>query len=186
MKKLITLFLVLFSSGCLSNDSFDFNKEIQKQLEIIQKENSSQVKNMAEKPYPNLVVFVSLSMPESSLEGIIRQADKINAAVVIRGVLPQGFKATVNQIQKILIGNRTDPKDVLGGITIDPERFKQFSVDKVPTYVLVETGKCKTSKEFCDPSDYDKLQGNITPIAALNLFRNSGEHSKLADELLRE
>lgn len=186
MKRLTLFILLALSFQCLAN-GFDFNSEIQKQLEKIHDENAGryETENSLERPHPNLIIFVSLSMPESSLESILRQADEINAAVLIKGVVPQGFKATIDRIQKILIGNRTDPKDILGGVSIAPERFDQFSVTKVPTYVLIETEQCKIAKDYCDSRYYDKLEGNITPISALNVFRNNGEHAKLADDLLR-
>ncbi|MBY7933075.1 type-F conjugative transfer system pilin assembly protein TrbC [Vibrio furnissii] len=186
MKRLTVFVLLALSFQCLAN-GFDFNKEIQKQLEKIHDENAGKYAdvNNLERPHPNLIIFVSLSMPESSLESILRQADEINAAVVIKGVVPQGLKATIDNVSKLLIGNRTDPKDIFGGISIMPERFDQFGVNKVPTYILIPQDKCKVAKDYCDPKNYDKLVGNITPISALNVFRNNGEYAKLADDILR-
>lgn len=184
MKKIVVFLLFALSFQCFAN-GLNLNPEIQQQLIKMYRSHQGEVPHERRRAYPNLIVFVTLSMPTSSLQGIIRQASKLNAAVVIRGIVPQGFKATVRRITHILVGNRTNPQNILGGVSIDPERFKQFHVDVAPTYVLLESGKCINSKKYCDSQYYDKLVGNITPISALNLFRNVGDHGKLAEKVLK-
>ncbi len=136
---------------------------------------------------PNLIVFVSLSMPDSTLKGIILQAQKLNAEVVIRGVLPSGFKATTSRLSELLIDDPNQAtKEPLGGVSIDPVRFRQFAVTRVPTYVLLDDGACAVAKLPCGSEHFDQLEGNVTPISALHVFEQKGMLSPIAHRLLEQ
>lgn len=52
-----------------------------------------------------VMVFVSLTMPESSLKALLKQSEVWQVPLVIRGVLPDGFTATANTIQSLLQTN---------------------------------------------------------------------------------
>ncbi|MFA0077994.1 type-F conjugative transfer system pilin assembly protein TrbC [Vibrio artabrorum] len=115
-----------------------------------------------------LLILVSLSMPSSSLVPLMRQAHELGAPVYIQGVLPSGFKATVQKINQLLQAQGEAP---IGGISIDPHPFKTWGVTRVPTYILQDQGRV------------DRLTGNVTPRAALQQFALSGENAALARTL---
>jgi conjugal transfer pilus assembly protein TrbC len=146
---------------------------------------------------PPLQIFVSLNMPQSSLIPLLRQASELGAPVMIRGVLPQGFKATIDAVYQLMAQMEQQHLPPLGGVSIDPHAFTTWHVTRVPTFVLQEAGTSLSSPTESSPTESnpaeasqvepnlaDRLVGNLTPIAALKQFAISGEHSELARSLL--
>ena len=81
----------------------------------------------------DLYIFVSLSMPVETLKAIARQAKQTNAVMILRGI-PGGltgkknWQAATNQLQPLV---------ALGAnVQIDPEQFKRYNIQTVPSYVL--------------------------------------------------
>jgi conjugal transfer pilus assembly protein TrbC len=128
---------------------------------------------------PPLQIFVSFSMPQSSLIPLLRQAGELGAPVMIRGVLPQGVKATIDAVYQLMAQMQQQHLPPLGGVSIDPHAFIAWHVTRVPTFVLQPT-----ALNPAEPGPPDRLVGNLTPMAALKQFAISGEHSKLARSLL--
>ncbi|TFH89097.1 type-F conjugative transfer system pilin assembly protein TrbC [Vibrio ouci] len=111
-----------------------------------------------------VMVFVSLTMPDSSLKALLKQSEIWQVPLVIRGVLPQGFMATTNKIQVLL---KTDAKDsISSGFAISPEWFQTFNIQEVPTFVAVKPGRC-LPEQPCSESDYDIVKGNVSIADAL-------------------
>ncbi len=80
---------------------------------------------------PRLLVFVSFSMPERTLQRLVDQTAKAQASLVIRGFVNGSLRETVARAQG-LIGNRQV------AFQIDPQAFDRFAVVKTPTFVLVQ------------------------------------------------
>jgi conjugal transfer pilus assembly protein TrbC len=97
---------------------------------------------------PGLLIFVSFSMPERTLQRLVDQAAKAQASLVIRGFVNGSLQETVAHAQR-LIGNRQV------AFQIDPQAFDRFAVVKTPTFVLVHGGvqgqAC--SAGLCFPAD---------------------------------
>lgn len=116
-----------------------------------------------------VMVFVSLTMPESSLRSLLKQSEIWQVPLVIRGVLPQGFPATASKIQSLL----TEPngETIQSGIAINPEWFRTFDIKEVPTFVAIKPGRC-LPKQPCHHQDYDIVRGNVSlPDALEHLAR---------------
>ena len=69
---------------------------------------------------PEVIVFMSLSAPAASWRQWSREAARIGAALVLRGLGPDGFQATVKRIGPYL--------DREGGAAIDPRLFRLFGI----------------------------------------------------------
>ena len=82
---------------------------------------------------PGLFIFVSLTMPRATLQGLVDQAARAKASIVIRGFAKGSLRDTVAQVQG-LIGKQQV------GIQIDPLAFDRFAISKVPSFVLVRDG----------------------------------------------
>lgn len=80
-----------------------------------------------------ILVFVSLSMPKESLIELCNEAEKYNATLIIRGIHQNSFTKTKDKILKI------SPKGL--SLNIDPELFKRYNIQRVPTFILVRNGK---------------------------------------------
>lgn len=80
----------------------------------------------------NVLVFVSLTMPEEALKRIGQDAKKIGAVVVMRGMkygLKPGTWADSLEAIKPLAGTGAN-------VQINPELFKQFGIRAVPTFAV--------------------------------------------------
>ncbi len=75
---------------------------------------------------PQILVFVSLSMPKLSLQELARQADSGNATLIMRGLKNNSFKDMAAELKELGIS-----------VQIDPNLFKQYQITKVPTFVLL-------------------------------------------------
>ena len=106
-----------------------------------------------------VLVFVSLAMPESSLKQLAMEAEKTKARLVIRGLLENSFKTTLTRRQELKIPGE-----------IDPTLFELFDVSRVPTFV-----RCRMTAEGAVKAGHDRLTGNIFLRDALEKFETLGE-----------
>lgn len=80
---------------------------------------------------PALLVFVSFSMPEATLERLAEQASRAGATLLLRGLVDDSLSKTVARVQRV-IGARPV------SFQIDPQAFDRFSVTATPSFVLVK------------------------------------------------
>ena len=128
---------------------------------------------------PGLFIFVSLSMPRATLQGLVDQAARAKAAIVIRGFANGSLRDTVAQVQG-LIGK----KQV--AIQIDPLAFDRFAISKVPSFVLVRDGTRPVScaSGSCAPADsFLRAAGDVSLDYALEHTQRSAPAFSPAAEL---
>lgn len=82
---------------------------------------------------PGLLIFISFSMPETTLARLVDQAARARASLLLRGLVNGSLRDTVERMQR-LIGNRQV------SVQIDPQAFDRFSIARIPTFVLVRDG----------------------------------------------
>ncbi|WP_394252847.1 type-F conjugative transfer system pilin assembly protein TrbC [Vibrio profundi] len=128
-----------------------------------------------------VMVFVSLTMPESSLKALLKQSETWQVPLVIRGVLPDGFMSTANHIQSLLQTNEKTP--INSGFAISPEWFQTFNIQEVPTFVAVKPGRC-LPKQPCSESDHDIVKGNVSLPDALEHLAK-GENPDVVRQVLQ-
>lgn len=110
-------------------------------------------------PASNVLIFVSFSMPKESLRGWLKEADKIKAPVIIRGLVHNSFRDTTTAIMHLVTDNR-------GGFQLDPTLFKRFHIEKVPAVVLI-SASC-LARENCN--EFNVMYGDVTLDYALKQF----------------
>ena len=137
------------------------------------------------KPNPSadangVMVFVSLGMPATSLQQLLMQSADLQVPLIVRGVLPQGFTATVKQMNH-LIDNKG--KTIQSGFAINPQWFTQFGITQVPAFVAVRPNKCQ-AKQPCSTDDFDVIYGNVSLYDALNLLAQHGSIPDVAAKTL--
>lgn len=76
------------------------------------------------------LVFLSFSMPEKSLLQWLFQCKKAGATPVIRGLIHNSFKDTMNVIATL-------SKKTGLGLQLDPILFQTFSINEVPAVVFI-------------------------------------------------
>jgi conjugal transfer pilus assembly protein TrbC len=141
--------------------------------------------------HTDFLIFASFSIGEKGLRNLIKQAALYRGAVILRGFKNGDLKETAKFLLQFAGKGGSqlegDSGDDLGGgregIAIDPTLFEEYSITKVPTYVLTmpceEVGLGRGCK-----AQYDKLTGNVSPRYALEKFSERGELSKEALERL--
>ncbi len=116
---------------------------------------------------PILMVFISLSMPQATLQRLVDQASRAKASLLIRGLTKGSLRDTVAQVQS-LIGQRKV------AIQIDPQAFERYAVVQVPSFVIVRSGARLASTTACaygscaSPEDFVRLAGDVSLDYALS------------------
>lgn len=117
-------------------------------------------------------VAVSFSMPPADLRRLGRDAQKAGATIVIRGLVRGSFKET------LLAAKQVFDEDSLGGVSIDPNVFRAFDIQAVPTFIAAAgpVQPCAKGLE-CTPAapPHDRIGGNIPLGAALQLLKAQGD-----------
>ena len=128
--------------------------------------NSGAAAQFLKGPQAELLIFVSFSMPKTSIEFLAAQAQKIGGKLLIRGLKDNSFQKTAQEVKAL--------KAVL---QLDPEKFEKFLVKGVPQFVI----------DYGD--HYDILSGNVSLEFALEKFiqeRPSGKAVELLKTLRGE
>jgi type-F conjugative transfer system pilin assembly protein TrbC len=114
-------------------------------------------------PDPNisdLLIFVSMSMPDKTLMEYSKQARRFRATLVLRGFVDDKLSSTQKRIMKL---NAEGAE-----WQISPEPFKQFKITKVPTIVLAN-GEASILEDGCArQTTYASVSGDINLKAALD------------------
>ena len=134
-----------------------------------------------------VIVFTSLSVPESSWRQWSREAAKIGAPLVLRGVKAGGFAQTASEIRSRLHGfdggefppGAGLPTAGLPGsaAALDPRLFRLFRVAHVPAVAVVPGGvpPCESRGCSSDPvPPHDLVTGNVGLEAALEIIAREG------------
>ena len=118
---------------------------------------------------PEVIVFMSLSAPAESWRQWSREAARIGAPLVLRGLGPDGLQATVKRIGPYL--------DREGGAAIDPRLFRLFDITVIPAVAVVPGGvrPCESRGCLSDAAPpHDRVAGNIGLGAALEAIAAEG------------
>lgn len=129
---------------------------------------------------PQLLVFVSLSMPEGALRKLVEQAERTRAVLVLRGLKDGSMVKTALAVRQLL-GERK------AALQIDPQGFDRFGVDQVPTFVLLRDGtqaqRCADAS--CVPaSSYATLAGDVTIEYALEWIESHSSSAQREAKVL--
>ena len=116
--------------------------------------------NAQKSDLPQLLVFVSFSMPENALKELSNEVEKVGGALVVRGLIDNSFKRTAQFL--------TTAK---ASVMIDPTLFERFQITTVPTFVYAK----KISHDEATTPVHDRLMGHVTLYHALTQFRDKGE-----------
>ena len=95
---------------------------------------------------------------------MVADAERYGVTLVLRGLVNRSLKDTA-QAARELIGQRKV------GWLIDPQAFRRFGVQTVPSYVLVRSNAlphaCAMARECFDDGDFVRVVGDVTTAYAL-------------------
>ena len=116
----------------------------------------------------DLMIFVSLSMPDLMLEQYAGQAKRFNAVLMLRGFVNDKMSDTRTTLSRI---NKSGAQ-----WEISPEPFKQFKIDKVPAIVLATAESGSITEDGCaKPETYTAVFGDISVKDALDKMSLLGQ-----------
>ncbi|MFA0072128.1 type-F conjugative transfer system pilin assembly protein TrbC [Vibrio cyclitrophicus] len=126
-----------------------------------------------------VMVFVSLSMPDTALKQLLKQSQQYQVPLVIRGVLPEGIVPTASRIMHLLEGPDEDMA-IDSGFAISPQWFRQFNITHVPAFVAIGEACDET---HCPQGDYDIVYGNLSLPYALTIL-SQGDVGHIAKQVI--
>lgn len=133
---------------------------------------------------PRPLVFVSLSVPETSLRALLEQSRPIGASLVLRGLVDDSMQRTAERLAALLgvdadaADQRRPSPDV--SLTIDPTLFERFQIDAVPAFVVpLEAPAVCTTGGACPPPVHAKLAGDVTLPYALEVIARDAANPRL-------
>jgi conjugal transfer pilus assembly protein TrbC len=114
---------------------------------------------------PELMVFVSFSMPKASLDRIVAESEQTGAVLVLRGLKGNSLTRMGEEVAQ-LIGKRNVTA------IVHPPAFTQFKVSQVPALVLANASQAtRIGTDGCaSPSSYVKVDGDVSQGYALDLI----------------
>ncbi len=158
-------------------------EELRKQQGVDPAELASQYQEltMAKRPTgPDLLVFVSTSMPIQTLRSLAMQINRAGGVMVFRGIKGGLSKKAFNEWIAIL----KPVAETGASIQIDPESFGRYSVTAVPTYVIAARGEGECGGTSC-AADSTSLAGDVSLDYALEKFSaKGGRFGKIAEAYL--
>lgn len=121
----------------------------------------------------DLIVFVSTSMPEASLKRIARETAKIGGVMMLRGFVNDSLMQTVSNTKELA--------NLGAEIQINPDLFRAYEVESVPTFVLAINPQSQAGcvgKAMCQ--SYVKLEGDASLSAVLERMTQSQDKKMAA------
>ncbi len=130
---------------------------------------------------PRPMVFVSFSMPETSLRSLLAEAARVDSPVVLRGLVDNSMKRTVARLGELLgTGNSSETTgEPSPSLAIDPTLFERFGVDKVPTFVLPLDTIAPCTPEGCPVPTHLKVAGDVSLVYALGVMAREADGTTL-------
>lgn len=106
-------------------------------------------------------VFVSLSMPKPALIALNKEAARLGAALVLRGLKDNSYQKTAVYLKEVI--EKTEQ-----GFLVHPELFKRYKIHQVPSFVL-------TMDTLGSKPIFDVVSGHIPIQTALLEIAEKGE-----------
>jgi len=118
---------------------------------------------------PDLLVFVSFSMPGKSLKRLARQSGQAVAAIVLRGLVADAKGKPSFHATGVAVGGLGLERDQ--GFDVNPIVFKRFGVRHVPAFVLLLAPDCQTCGKAFIPKHL-KISGDVSLDYALRRMQS--------------
>lgn len=131
---------------------------------------AQQQKRLAEKQKtrPQIMMFVSFSMPEMEMKQRVADAADYGIPVILRGMVNNDMRQTATAVGRLVNDSKR------GGVEIEPTLFRQFGVHTVPQLIVT-----------CD-GHTDRLSGDLSLPEALKKVAETGECAETVRQRLKK
>lgn len=154
--------------------------KLAEQYEQIRRGPDGAGKSAEDRQASGMLVFVSLGMPKASLERIVADAERTRATLVLRGARDLSFGEAAKDILSVM-------SQAKASWQIDPSLFKQFEIQAVPTYVLIDPARpvlVACGQSHCQATAYSKVAGDVSMSHALEVIElNDAEFADVARDM---
>jgi len=82
----------------------------------------------------SVMVFVSFSMPDASIQQWLDAAHRYHASVLIRGLVNNSFRNTTAKVLSLV--KDTEGQKAKTGVSLDPVAFQKYNINRVPAVVV--------------------------------------------------
>ena len=118
---------------------------------------------------PELMVFVSFSMPRESLMRIIEQSERTGARLIFRGFTGDKLTEMSKRIADLLGNHRVEA-------VVHPPAFTQFKVNQVPALVISQSDAANQLDNGCAQAErYVKVTGDVSQDYALDYIERTSQ-----------
>lgn len=111
----------------------------------------------------DVLIFVSFSMPEKSVQQWFEQAKKIHAPLVLRGLVHDSLQDTQARLTPFMSSNEGGG----AGIIIDPRLFTEYGITRVPAVVVRNTSQACLDETCTHTYPFHVVYGDVGLDAAL-------------------
>lgn len=115
------------------------------------------------------VIFVSFSLPETKLQELLAEADRMGALVVLRGLINDDINATLARISDYTKSQKS------AGIVLDPTLFSRFDVNSVPAFLLPVEPIPPCDIDDCKVPKHVMASGSVSLFYFLDLVKRTGD-----------
>jgi len=116
---------------------------------------------------PEMMIFVSFSMPRESLRRIVEQSERTGARLIFRGFKGDKMTDMATHISALLGKHHVEA-------VIHPPAFSQFKVNQVPALVLAQSDAGNQLDSGCaQPDRYVKVTGDVSQDYALEYIERT-------------
>jgi len=138
------------------------------------------------------LIMISFSMPDDSIKGLFREAQRIGARVILRGMVDGSMQATASHLMALMgVDPQADEQEIKRqaaeatqpAIAIDPTLFRRFDVNRVPTFVVPLAAPAPCSDQSCPTPPYLKVAGDVSLAYALRAIESRSTDRGLRDRL---
>jgi len=139
------------------SEKFDLSEIKERNKQILESSRPCFSQTDTKENYP-IVVFLSFAAPTSLWLEYSESLEKVEGAIVVRGLPNDSFQAFANKIFKLR------KKGVRVPISLDPKLFEKHNIEFYPTIMSISEDKV------------DKISGSISLEYALELFARQEEN----------
>ena len=110
-----------------------------------------------------VVILISFSIPLTSLQQWCDQAQKIQAPLVLRGLVNDSFVETQKMVKAMT-------EHCHGGVVIDPRLFEHYHITQVPAVIVreeINNKTCLPNQSCWQPEEDEVVMGDVGLESAL-------------------
>ena len=113
-------------------------------------------------------VFLSFSMPDKVIKEYMKESVVIGYLPVFKGFMEGNYAKTIWYLKEIMESTKS-------GAEINPNVFKEFNIQEVPSFVMAEGNMSCYESNSCKGGRYNKIAGNIGISGAIREMEKKGE-----------